>query len=135
MRRKLERGEYPRNSKEFLRKDFFGEGGDMGAKKVFVVLMALAVAGVCLVGIAGCGKTEPERVIEQEGQAAKMVARQANLQAIDGAVQAYFMDNNTYPTDISQVAKYLKGGVIPSDPLGGTYYLMMEGGVPKAAVR
>ena len=48
----------------------------------------------------------------------------ANLKQIDGAIQQWAMENkkaNADPVDMAQAAKFLKGGVLPSCPNGGTY--------------
>ncbi|MDD5748324.1 MAG: hypothetical protein PHP64_04640 [Actinomycetota bacterium] len=105
------------------------------AKMVIVFGLLFSIFALLFVG---CGKTEPEKAIEQIPKTvdtAKQTAREANLTSINRAIDAYYAENGTYPTDISQIAPYMLRGVLPVDPLGGTYYLIFEGGVPKAAVR
>ena len=53
---------------------------------------------------------------------------------IDSAIEVYYAENGMYPTDINQlIPTYLPK--VPTDPAGGTYYLVMVGGRPKAAVK
>ncbi|MCD6052312.1 MAG: hypothetical protein K0Q55_3730 [Verrucomicrobia bacterium] len=48
----------------------------------------------------------------------------ANLKQIDGAIKQWVLENkktNADPVDMAQAAMFLKGGVLPSCPNGGTY--------------
>jgi len=114
------------------------EGAFKRILAVFVIpILVLSVIAV----LAGCGsKTTGTQsateggFINQTKEAANDAAREANLRTIDSVIDAYYAENGTYPTDISQlVPTYLPQ--IPTDPAGGTYYLTTEGGIPKAAVK
>jgi ABC-type glycerol-3-phosphate transport system substrate-binding protein len=102
-----------------------------------VALLAFSAVAV----LAGCGsKTTGTQsateggFIEQTKEAANDAARQANLKTINMAVEVYYAETGTYPTEINQlIPAYLPK--IPTDPAGGTYYLVMEGGIPKAAAK
>ena len=73
-------------------------------------------------------------LLKETQEAANEAAREANLRIIDSSVELYYAENGTYPSDINQlVPTYLPK--IPTDPAGGTYYLVMEGEQPKAAVK
>jgi len=99
-----------------------------------VVLLAVAVGAVAL----GCGSSgsesesesstpsitgpNPQIDVNNPSDPAKQAARESNLRTIDAAIQVYYTETGTYPTDISQlVPTYLRS--IPNDPLGGTYYV------------
>jgi Tfp pilus assembly protein PilE len=48
----------------------------------------------------------------------------ANLKQIDGAIQQWALENrktNADPVDMKEAVKFLKGGVLPICPAGGTY--------------
>ncbi|MBK5092363.1 MAG: hypothetical protein JJE48_02460 [Actinobacteria bacterium] len=102
-----------------------------------MLILFLSVVAV----LAGCGSTTTETQSATEGgllketqEAANEAAREANLRIIDSSVELYYAENGTYPSDINQlVPTYLPK--IPTDPAGGTYYLVMEGEQPKAAVK
>jgi hypothetical protein len=96
-----------------------------------VVALLVIMAGAFL---PGCfGTTEPEQVVNEVEQQGSEVARQANLRAIDAAIQVYFSDNGEYPDNIDQLSDYMRR--IPEDPLGGTYYLEKKGEEVSAAVK
>lgn len=98
---------------------------------IAAILLALLLAVVVL---AGCGKTEPEKVVEEVHQEANTAATEANLRTIDSAIQMYYMQEGEYPSKIGQlVPTYFKK--VPTDPGGGTYYLVKDNGGVKAAVR
>jgi hypothetical protein len=99
-------------------------------------LALLAVACLVVVALAGClGGDNPADIIDNVEDQARDVARQANLTAINSAIQVYIVEHEgTPPTDINQLAPYL-GGKVPTDPLGGTYYVYSEGGETRAGVR
>ncbi|MBU1671002.1 MAG: hypothetical protein KKF41_06855 [Actinobacteria bacterium] len=116
------------------------------SRKVSRAVVPITVAGLLalsLVLVAGCGSTttttpagtsEPGGTIENVQQQALDVAREANLKLIDSAIQQYYTQNGTWPTSINQLLEYF-GGKMPTDPAGGTYYIVMQGGEAKAAVR
>ncbi len=75
----------------------------------------------------------PEALKNIKGKS-ESAAREANLNAINSAIQTYFMENGQYPSSIEQlVPRYLQS--IPIDPAGGVYYIRFEGGRARAAVR
>lgn len=105
-------------------------------------LLALLMCALFVPLVAGCGsrsgaadQVEPSspsvNAVEQQSNSA---ARRANLRTIDAAAQAYYAENGIWPTDIGQLSRYFSRGV-PTDPLGGTYYLVNQGGEVSAAVR
>lgn len=113
--------------------------------RIFLILvMALGL----FIILAGCGgqrkpveKTAEGEIESELPEALKTIkgksesaAREANLDAINSAIQSYFMENGQYPSSIEQlVPRYLQ--TIPLDPAGGTYYIKFEGGYARAAVR
>ena len=115
-------------------------------------LLAAALLFMVVACLAGCGtKTEVEPsstspvgatspqgtiegTVENVHQQANAAAREANLRQIDSAIQQYYNMYGKWPTSVSQLAPYFARGV-PKDPAGGTYYIKMEGGQAKAAVR
>jgi hypothetical protein len=108
------------------------------SRKPFRAAVPMAMVGLLalsLLLVAGCGAvTEPVETIENVQNQALDVARQANLRLIDSAIQQYYVQNGTWPTGINQLLEYF-GGKMPTDPAGGTYYIVMQGGEAKAAVR
>ena len=110
-------------------------------KRILAVVVMLILGLSVVAVLAGCGSTTTETQSATEGgmlqetqEAANEAARQANLRIIDSGVEMYYADNGTYPADINQlVPTYLPK--MPTDPAGGTYYLLMEGERPKAAVK
>jgi predicted small lipoprotein YifL len=112
------------------------------------ILAAIAVPVLLLTvftALAGCGgsgttssspdgQTDENVSTDNAVQQANNAVRQANLKMIDSAIQAYYVENGVYPTGINQLSQYFASGV-PVDPLGGTYYIVTQGGVAKAAVR
>ena len=113
-----------------------------GASKRVLAVLVLSLVVLSIVAVsAGCGrKTTGTQsateggFIERTKGAANDAARQVNLRTIDLAVELYYASKGSYPTDISQLApEYLPK--VPTDPAGGTYYLVMEGERPKAAVK
>lgn len=112
-----------------------------GALCLFVLLAFTA-------GVAGCGSSggtasdsspagqsaEETGTINTIRQKADSAASSANLRLIDSAIQQYYAATGDYPTTINQLSQYFTGG-LPVDPSGGAYYLVVEGGVPRAAVR
>lgn len=107
-----------------------------------LVLLAFAAGAV---GCGGSGGTasdsspadepaEETGTVNSVRQKADSAAGNANLRMIDSAIQQYYTANGDYPTSINQLSRYFVGG-LPVDPSGGTYYLVVEGGVPRAAVR
>ncbi len=122
----------------------------MKKRAAFIALSLLVITTLAL-ALAGCGSgtssstgsqpapgsqspTDLGNGINSVEQRAGNAAREANLRMIDSAIQQYFAANGSYPTDISQLAQYFARGV-PTDPLGGTYYLTTRNGVTAAAVR
>ena len=114
---------------------------EVAFKRILAVLvMPILILSVVAVS-AGCGsKTTGTQsateggFINQTREAANDAARESNLRTIDSAVDFYYAENGTYPTDINQlIPTYLPK--VPTDPAGGTYYLTTEGGIPKAAVK
>ncbi len=112
-------------------------------KKVFVTGLLLVLLCSLLSALAGCGSsgskpasqpTEETGGIDGVQQRAFDAAREANLRMIDSAIQAYYAENGAYPTSITQLTQSFARGV-PADPAGGTYYILTQGGVAKAAVR
>ncbi len=114
-------------------------------RKTCAVTAALLLFAILTVVLAGCGgsgttssvpggQTEEDVSTDNAVQQANNAVRQANLKMIDSAIQAYYAENGVYPTGINQLAQYFASGV-PVDPLGGTYYIITQGGVAKAAVR
>ena len=105
------------------------------SKRSIVMVLALILVLSVMVVFAGCGAREQKiETLDGLKQEAESSAREANLRMIDSAVQMYYADNGQYPTDINQLApQYIP--TMPGDPGGGTYYLEVEGGVPKAAVK
>lgn len=99
---------------------------------LFVLIAALSLAPV--VFFAGCGETVVEKTVDTVHEAADTAAREANLKTIDSAIQMYYIENGEYPTDINQlVPSYLR--YLPTDSQGGTYYIVVQQGEAKAAVR
>lgn len=114
----------------------------MGKQSRYRFISIAAVALVLLTGTvflaAGCGSSaedNPGEIIKNVQNDAGNAVRQTNLQMLNTAIQAYQMENNgEAPTDISQLMKYTSKGSL-TDPMGGTYYLYVENGETKAAVR
>ncbi|MFH1149330.1 MAG: hypothetical protein V1748_02530 [Actinomycetota bacterium] len=114
------------------------------SRKVSRAVVPIALAGLLALSflfVAGCGSStnpaatsEPGGTIENVQQQALDVAREANLKLIDSAIQQYYAQNGTWPTSINQLLEYF-GGKMPTDPAGGTYYIVTQGGEAKAAVR
>ncbi len=113
----------------------------MGRK--LITIIALLMLAVTVVAVAGCGgsgtsskSSEPGvgDVVNNAKNQANSAAREANLRMIDSAIQQYYANAGSWPTDISQLSQYFSGGV-PTDPGGGTYYIATENGEAKAAVR
>ena len=107
--------------------------------------LALSLMVITALALAGCGSgsksstgshpsTELGNTINSVEQQAGNAAREANLRLIDAAIQQYYATSGSYPTDISQLSQYFARGV-PTDPLGGTYYITTQNGVATAAVR
>ena len=66
-------------------------------------------------------------------QKARDVKRIADITQIRTAIELYFEVNDfAYPPDISSASlgKYMKSGVVPGDPLGGTSYFYGFSGSP-----
>ena len=112
-------------------------------KKTLAAALSLLLVCTLLSVLAGCGDSGSKpasQPVEETGgineiqQRAYSAAREANLRMIDSAIQSYYAENGAYPTSITQLAQYFAGGV-PRDPEGGTYYIITQGGVAKAAVR
>lgn len=107
-------------------------------RKAFRAAVPPAMVGLLalsLLLVAGCGGvTDPAETIENVQNQALDVARQANLRIIDSTIQQYYAQNGTWPTNMSQLVEFF-GGKVPTDPAGGTYYIVMQGGEAKAAVR
>lgn len=104
-------------------------------KRLFCLSIALMAALSIAVVWSGCVETtEPEEAVEEVTEEAYGVAREANIRAIDSAIMQYYEEYGTYPTSINQlVPAYLDS--VPTDAAGGTYCIIMENGVAKAAVR
>jgi hypothetical protein len=113
--------------------------------RVWKVVFALLLIAALTIALVGCGSGSGATNGSQPGgntgdtinsveQQANAAAREANLRMIDSAIQMYYTENNSYPTNINQLTQYFSGGV-PSDPAGGTYYIKVENGMAKAAVR
>jgi hypothetical protein len=120
-------------------------------KRATSVALSLLLITALALALAGCGSESESSIGSQpaagsgsstgtgntingvEQQAANAV-REANLKMIDSAIQQYNAANGAYPTDISQLSQYFARGV-PTDPLGGTYYIATQNGVATAAVR
>jgi len=118
---------------------------------LLLILLLLASTAVCLTGCGNGGESssstnegdigienktllDTPEVVETAKEGASNAARQANLQMLDSAIQAYYMSEGVYPTTVQQlVPNYMRS--VPTDPAGGTYYIANEGGVAKAAVR
>lgn len=100
-------------------------------------LCAAALAVVVFLAVfavAGCGQTLPEETVEQVDQQAGQAARSANLKMIDQAIEIFRVNQGEYPDNINQlVPEYMTE--IPEDPSGGTYCLVEEDGVVRAAVK
>ncbi len=108
--------------------------------RVFICCLLVVALTLFAVGCGGSGSddsskdSEPGGTINEMEQEANEAAREANLRTIDSAIQTYYATNGTYPTDISQLSTYFVRG-IPRDPMGGTYYIVVQGGEAKAAVK
>ena len=119
-------------------------------RATFIALSLLAITALAL-ALAGCGSgsksstgsqpatgsqspTDLGNTINNVEQQTGNAAREANLKLIDAAIQQYYAANGSYPTDISQLSQYFARGV-PTDPLGGTYYITTQNGVATPAVR
>lgn len=113
--------------------------------------LALSLMVITTLALAGCGSgsksstgsqpstgsqspTDLGNTINGVEQQASNAAREANLRLIDAAIQQYYATNGSYPTSISQLSQYFSRSV-PTDPLGGTYYITTRNGVATAAVR
>lgn len=104
--------------------------------------LLLALLGTVLAGCGGSGSggTSSSQPGEDVGtmdnmqQRANNAVREANLKMIDNAIQVYYAENGAYPTGVNQLTRFFASGV-PVDPAGGTYYIVSQGGVAKAAVR
>jgi hypothetical protein len=101
---------------------------------LLLILSIVAVSAGCGSKTTGTQSATEGGFIEQTKEGANDAAREANLRMIDSAVEVYYAENGTYPTDINQLIPTSLPKV-PTDPAGGTYYLVMEGGRPKAAVK
>jgi hypothetical protein len=114
------------------------EGASKRIMSVFVMLLLVLSVAVVSVGcgskMTGTQSATEGGFINQTREAANDVAREANLRTIDSAIDVYYAENGTYPTDINQLVPELLPK-LPTDPAGGTYYLTTEGGIPKAAVK
>ena len=53
---------------------------------------------------------------------------------IDSAIHVYYAEKGVWPTSLSQLMPDL-GNKVPTDPTGGTYYIVIENGHAKAPVR
>lgn len=94
------------------------EGTKKRVPKFVRIMIALAlVFGVialvvpAMVGRIGCGGPSKHACI-------------ANLKQIDGAIQQWALEHNVAETNavvMSEAANYLKGGVLPTCPFGGSY--------------
>jgi hypothetical protein len=103
------------------------------AAPLVALLLLTSLAALALAGCGGAGN--PADIVNNAQDQANNVARQANLQTINTAIQVYVAEHEgTKPTDISQLVSYL-GGKIPSDPMGGTYYVYLDGSEAKAGVK
>jgi streptomycin 6-kinase len=100
---------------------------------LLIAVMALTVTG-CSLSSDNATDSEPSGTIDSVKQQANTAAREANLRIIDSAIQAYYAEQGTYPTSLNQLSQYFASGV-PSDPAGGTYYIVTENGVAEAAVK
>ncbi|MBU4194429.1 MAG: hypothetical protein KKF66_05470 [Actinobacteria bacterium] len=108
----------------------------MATRRALVPVAFLLVVFLAAAVLAGC-EVEPSKVIEEGQQVerqADTAVREANLRMIDAAVRMYYAEEGDYPSTIGQlVPGYF--GKVPTDPAGGTYYLVKEGGAVKAAVK
>lgn len=94
------------------------EGTKKRVPKFVRIIIALAlVFGVIalvlpsMVGRIGCGGPSKHACI-------------ANLKQIDGAIQQWALENKLAETNapvLAEATKYLKGGVLPTCPFGGSY--------------
>ncbi len=113
-------------------------------KKAIPALLPALLLTAMLLSLAGCGSSSgsstssgpsgPGPAVNSIEQRAGAAAREANLRLIDSAIEAYYASTGAWPTSISQLSGYFARGV-PTDPLGGTYYLINKGGQVRAAVR
>jgi hypothetical protein len=111
-------------------------------RRVPVAIFALLMIAALTLTLAGCSLTSDSSkqssgessTIDNVKQQANNAAREANLRIIDSVIQAYYAETGNYPTSLNQLSQYFSGGV-PTDPAGGTYYITVENGVAKAAVR
>ncbi|HEY5494618.1 MAG TPA: hypothetical protein VIK15_08475 [Candidatus Anoxymicrobiaceae bacterium] len=104
---------------------------------IIAVVASLVALSAVVVLSAGCntGIPDPGKAVQSIKDQTSQVARQANLAAIEAAISAFELANNgDVPTSINQLLSYL-GGKIPVDPLGGTYYIIVENGAASAGVR
>lgn len=70
-------------------------------------------------------------------EVARAKACLANVRTLQNALELYYVENGTYPTDksddpqdgINALATYVSGG-IPNCPSGGTYSITTQGGDP-----
>lgn len=114
-------------------------------KKALAAALSLLLFCALLSALSGCGSSgsgskPASQPVEETGginefqQRAYNAAREANLRMIDSAIQFYYAENEAYPTSLTQLTQFFARGV-PADPMGGTYYIITQGGVAKAAVR
>jgi len=76
-----------------------------------LVFGVIALVLPAMVGRIGCGGPNKNSCI-------------ANLKQIDGAIQQWALEYNVAATNavvLSEAAQYLKGGVLPTCPFGGSY--------------
>jgi len=107
------------------------------SRTIIAVMASLVALSAVVVLSAGCnsGIPDPGKAVESIKNQSSTIARQANLAAIEAAITSYEMANNgDVPTNINQLLSYL-GGKIPVDPLGGTYYIIVQNGAASAGVR
>jgi hypothetical protein len=103
------------------------------SRTIIAVMASLVALCAVVVLSAGCnsGIPDPGKAVQSIKDQTSQVARQANLAAISSFELA---NNGDAPTSINQLSTYL-GGKIPVDPLGGTYYIIVENGAASAGVR
>jgi hypothetical protein len=110
---------------------------------VAVLFLMVALLAVLLTGCMGTQESAVEPVEESADEPVKVegiqrkadaAARESNLRMIDTAVQMYHSEEGVYPSNINQLVP-MCFSKIPTDPAGGTYYLVKEGATVKAAVK
>lgn len=111
--------------------------GRTGRYKAGVVISLLCLVAFSLLFV-GCGekseKSTPQKAIEHVEEKSTTTSREANLSAIDAAIQRYTMEEGEPPQSLEQlVPNYLRS--VPQDPEGKTYAIEEENGQARAVVR